>query len=87
MLIYAQRLRAFLCASTLQPNTYFPVMGLGTAGGATDKGFGVWPECWVSCNDGACTQPKNVSSCAQYTQAAVAIWLQLGGRRIDSANR
>ena len=68
------------------PGTQFPVMGLGTAGGGTDRGFGVWGECWVSCEDGECLQPKTNGSCGQYTQAAIAVWLQLGGRRIDSAN-
>jgi diketogulonate reductase-like aldo/keto reductase len=64
----------------------YPVMGLGTAGGSTDNGFGVYPECWASCVDGECQQPDANGGCGQYTIAAIETWFQLGGRRIDSAN-
>jgi diketogulonate reductase-like aldo/keto reductase len=64
----------------------YPVMGLGTAGGSTDKGFGEYPECWASCVDGECLQPDPDGGCGEYTIAAIATWFQLGGRRIDSAN-
>ena len=68
------------------PGTLFPVMGLGTAGGGTDSGYAEYPECWVSCNDGNCSQPKTTGSCGMFTQAAIATFAQLGGRRFDSAN-
>ena len=69
-------------------DVFMPLMGLGTAGGRTDLGFGSYPECWNSCHDSQCLSPVNTSeSCAKYAEAAIAVWLQLGGRRLDSANR
>ena len=70
------------------PGTYFPVMGLGTAGGGTDHGFGIYPECWADCANGNCSLPRLPTSpdCGQYTEAAIAMWAQLGGVRFDSAN-
>ena len=68
------------------PGTQFPVMGLGTAGGGTDLGYSNYPECWGSCIDGNCTEVKVDGGCGMYTQAAIATFAQLGGRRFDSAN-
>jgi len=70
------------------PGTVFPVMGLGTAGGGSDHGFGAYGECWASCGDGNCSVPlpAGADDCGRYTEAAIAVWAQLGGRRYDSAN-
>jgi len=49
-----------------RPGVYMPLMGLGTAGGAKDSGFGSYPECWNSCHDAECNFPVNTSaSCAK----------------------
>jgi len=61
------------------------ISGLGTAGGGTDHGYGVWPECWASCFDAQCLQP-NPNGCANNTERAIAQFIALGGRRVDSAD-
>ena len=75
------------------PGMSYPTMGLGTAGGSdSSKSFGQYSECWASCNDPECTQPKTTGSCAQYTIAATTMYIQLSARlgfnltRVDSAN-
>ena len=75
-----------LLQNAADPGTDCPLMGLGTAGGATDNGFAVHPECWASCLDSQCLSPAPCSRCAMYTEAAIASWFALGGRRLDSAN-
>ena len=67
------------------PGVVNMIAGLGTAGGGTDHGFGVWPECWASCFDAQCLQP-NPNGCAANTERAIAMWFALGGRRLDSAD-
>ena len=67
------------------PGVVNAISGLGTAGGGTDHGYGVWPECWASCSDAQCLAP-NPSGCKAYTMRAVAQFIALGGRRVDSAN-
>jgi len=64
----------------------YPMVGLGTAGGGTDHGYGSYPECWASCLDAQCTRPDPTGGCAQYTQAAINTWFSLGGRRLDDAD-
>lgn len=74
------------------PGLLYPTMGLGTAGGSKDNGFANWPECWVSCADRQCLQPLGNSSCGQYTEAAISMWIQLSSSlgynlsRIDGAD-
>jgi len=67
------------------PGVVNPIAGLGTAGGGTDHGYGVWPECWASCLDAQCLQP-NPNGCGNNTMRAIAQWFALGGRKLDSAN-
>ena len=67
------------------PGVVNPIAGLGTAGGGTDHGYGVWPECWASCLDAQCLQP-NPKGCGNNTERAIAQWFALGGRKLDSAN-
>lgn len=63
-----------------------PAIGLGTAGGSTNKGYGNYPECWASCLDRQCLQPMAGDGCGMFTEAAIATWFQLGGRRVDDAD-
>ena len=67
------------------PGVVNTIAGLGTAGGSTDHGYGVWPECWASCLDAQCLSP-NPNGCKANTMRAIAQWFSLGGRRVDSAN-
>ena len=67
------------------PGVVNAIAGLGTAGGGTDHGYGVWPECWASCFDAQCLQP-NPNGCEGNTMRAIAQWFALGGRRVDSAD-
>jgi len=72
------------------PGTLFPLVGLGM-GGYSGYGnsttWGSYPECMNGCNDPECAapDPPGFQSCAQFVEASVGIWVQLGGRRIDSA--
>lgn len=52
-----------------------PAIGLGT-GAYSDNplGYNVYPECWTSIG------------CGNWTQEAIAKWIAVGGRRIDTAN-
>jgi len=77
--------RTVLLKNAADANVSMPMAGLGTAGGGTDHGYGVHPECWASCLDAQCLQP-NPAGCAAYTEKAIAQWFSLGGRRLDSAN-
>jgi len=53
-----------------------PAIGLGTGGyGAANKGYGVYPECWME-----------IVGCGPFTVTAVQTWLALGGRRLDAAD-
>lgn len=47
-----------------------------------------WPECWNACDDAECVNPDRPTfkGCPQFVEAAVASFVQLGGRRIDSAD-
>lgn len=74
-----------LLSNAADAGVYYPVSGLGTAGGGTDHGYGVYPECWASCFDPQCIEP-NPAGCGANTQRALATWFTLGGRRIDSAD-
>eukprot|EP01079_Euglenida_sp_SAG-EU17-18_P005414 gene5414-5427_t len=49
-----------------------PAIGLGTAGGNKDHGYGAWPECWGSCFDAECVAPppENYTGCGPYVEAA-----------------
>ena len=49
---------------------------------------GAYPECFNGCLDPECAfpNPLNFSSCAEYVDAAVSTWLQLGGTRVDNSN-
>jgi len=54
-----------------------PAMGLGMGGYGVNKkvGYGGYPECWAE-----------IPGCGEFTERAVTEWLQVGGRRLDSAN-
>jgi len=69
-----------------------PIVGAGTggySGSNSSFSFGQYPECFDGCYDAMCLQPNPVnfslSSCGLYVNAAISIWLQIGGRRIDNS--
>ena len=67
-----------------------PITGFGTGSytGNASNAYGSYPECMNACYDAECLVwplPTNFSSCALYVDAAVATWIQLGGRRIDNS--
>jgi diketogulonate reductase-like aldo/keto reductase len=72
-----------------QQNVLMPITGFGTGGytGNASQPYGEYPECFNGCYDPVCVapDPSNFSSCGPYVNAAVASWLQLGGRRIDNS--
>jgi 2,5-diketo-D-gluconate reductase A len=50
--------------------------------------YGAYPECWNGCYDPQCVapDPPGFRSCGAFVEAALATYLQLGGRRIDSSD-
>jgi len=66
-----------------------PWSGAGSGGyTGTAASYGQYPECWDACADPQCLapDPAGFRSCAQFVDAALATYLQLGGRRIDSSD-
>jgi hypothetical protein len=47
--------------------------------------YGAYPECWNGSFDPQCLtpDPPGFRSCGMFVEAALATYLQLGGRRID----
>ena len=78
-----------LLKNAANPNTLMPVVGQGTGGytGNASQPYGTYPECFNGCEDAQCIIPDSpgFSGCAEYVQAAVTTWLQLGGRRVDNS--
>jgi diketogulonate reductase-like aldo/keto reductase len=72
------------------PNTIFPWAGAGSGGytGNSSQPFGAYPECFNGCEDPQCILPDSpsFSGCGLYVDASIATWIQLGGRRVDSAD-
>lgn len=65
-----------------------PAIGVGTGGYAsTTPRFSEWPENWNECIvDPTCATPDPVGSAGNsYCEAAISVWLTLGGRRIDTS--
>jgi diketogulonate reductase-like aldo/keto reductase len=71
------------------PNVLMPFSGAGS-GGYTGNAttYGAYPECWNGCYDPGCLMPDPPSfrSCGDWVEAALATYIQLGGRRIDSSD-
>jgi len=73
------------------PGSLMPSTGIGS-GGYTGFGnnsaYGFYPECFNGCEDAQCSTPDSpgFSSCGLFVDAAMATWLQLGGRRLDNSN-
>lgn len=76
-------------ASPSKGVVYMPIVGLGTGGytGNASVPYGAYPECFNGCEDAQCVVPDSpgFSGCAGYVQAAVGMWLALGGRRVDNS--
>jgi diketogulonate reductase-like aldo/keto reductase len=72
------------------PGTIFPWVGAGSGGytGNASQPYGAYPECFNGCEDAECIKPDSpsFSGCGEYVDASIATFLQLGGRRIDSAD-
>jgi diketogulonate reductase-like aldo/keto reductase len=72
-------------------NVVMPWSGAGS-GGYTGNSttFGTYPECWLGCSDPQCLtpDPPGFKSCAQFVDAAIAMYLQLHGphARIDNSD-
>ena len=68
---------------------FMPFSGAGS-GGYTGNSttYGSYPECWDGCYDPQCVlpDPPGFRSCGLFVEAALATYLQLGGRRIDSSD-
>lgn len=71
-------------------NTFFPWVGAGSGGytGNSSQPYGAYPECFNGCEDPECIIPDSptFSGCGEYVDSSISTWLQLGGRRIDSAD-
>eukprot|EP01062_Namystynia_karyoxenos_P008790 TRINITY_DN13102_c0_g1_i1.p1 TRINITY_DN13102_c0_g1~~TRINITY_DN13102_c0_g1_i1.p1 ORF type:complete len:439 (+),score=82.47 TRINITY_DN13102_c0_g1_i1:141-1319(+) len=59
-----------------RPGTLYPAVGLGTGGYGYEDNV-THPECWMS---------ERGAQCGARVERAVADWIRLGGRRLDTAN-
>ena len=79
-----------LLKNAAAPNTLMPATGAGSGGytGNASQGYGDYPECFNGCEDPQCSVPDSpgFSSCAEYVDASMSTWLQLGGSRLDNSN-
>jgi diketogulonate reductase-like aldo/keto reductase len=79
-----------LLKNAAAPNTLMPATGAGSGGytGNASQGYGDYPECFNGCEDAQCAVPDSpsFSSCAEYVDASMSTWMQLGGTRLDNSN-
>ena len=78
-----------LLGNAADANVRMPATGAGSGGytGNASQPYGAYPECFNGCFDAECVlpAPTNFSSCAEYVEASMSTWLQLGGTRLDNS--